>query len=59
MLLQNIMSLYLAAASPGQVLQDDSFKARIAMFNSSAPKEPAADPFQIEDPFRSDLLKGF
>ncbi|XP_023821222.1 epidermal growth factor receptor substrate 15-like 1 isoform X3 [Oryzias latipes] len=39
------------------VLQDDSFKARIAMFNSSAPKEPAADPFQIEDPFRSDLLK--
>uniref|UniRef100_A0A8C7XPD3 Epidermal growth factor receptor pathway substrate 15-like 1a n=1 Tax=Oryzias sinensis TaxID=183150 RepID=A0A8C7XPD3_9TELE len=40
-----------------RVLQDDSFKARIAMFNSSAPKEPAADPFQIEDPFRSDLLK--
>ncbi|XP_038143634.1 epidermal growth factor receptor substrate 15-like 1 isoform X4 [Cyprinodon tularosa] len=36
---------------------DDSFKSRIAMFNNSAKKEPPADPFQVEDPFKSDLLK--
>ncbi|XP_031721164.1 epidermal growth factor receptor substrate 15-like 1 isoform X3 [Anarrhichthys ocellatus] len=33
---------------------DDSFKSRIAMFNNSSAKEPAADPFQTEDPFKSD-----
>uniref|UniRef100_A0AAQ4PI92 Epidermal growth factor receptor pathway substrate 15 like 1 n=2 Tax=Gasterosteus aculeatus aculeatus TaxID=481459 RepID=A0AAQ4PI92_GASAC len=40
---------------------DDSFKSRIAMFNSSSSssstsraKEPPADPFQTEDPFKSD-----
>ncbi|XP_076004376.1 epidermal growth factor receptor substrate 15-like 1 isoform X2 [Genypterus blacodes] len=32
---------------------DDSIKSRIAMFNNSA-KQPAADPFQTEDPFKSD-----
>ncbi|XP_035994315.1 epidermal growth factor receptor substrate 15-like 1 isoform X2 [Fundulus heteroclitus] len=36
---------------------DDSFKSRIAMFNSSSKKELPADPFQVEDPFKSDLLK--
>ncbi|KAM4728373.1 epidermal growth factor receptor substrate 15-like 1 isoform 3-T3 [Anableps anableps] len=37
---------------------DDSFKSRIAMFNNSgSKKEPPADPFQVEDPFKSDLLK--
>ncbi|RVE62077.1 hypothetical protein OJAV_G00177230 [Oryzias javanicus] len=38
-------------------VHQDSLKDRIAMFNSGAPKEPAADPFQTEDPFRSNLLK--
>ncbi|KAM6919706.1 epidermal growth factor receptor substrate 15-like 1 isoform 2-T2 [Lycodopsis pacificus] len=33
---------------------DGSFKSRIAMFNNSSAKEPAADPFQTEDPFKSD-----
>ncbi|XP_041847999.1 epidermal growth factor receptor substrate 15-like 1 isoform X2 [Melanotaenia boesemani] len=36
---------------------DDSIKSRIAMFNNSGAKESPADPFQIEDPFKSDLLK--
>ncbi|XP_049930575.1 epidermal growth factor receptor substrate 15-like 1 isoform X2 [Epinephelus moara] len=33
---------------------DDSFKSRIAMFNNSSAKEPPADPFQSEDPFKPD-----
>lgn len=36
--------------------QDDSFKSKIAMFNNSGAnvaKEPQADPFQTEDPFKS------
>ncbi|XP_039671619.1 epidermal growth factor receptor substrate 15-like 1 isoform X4 [Perca fluviatilis] len=33
---------------------DDSFKSKIAMFNNSSAKEPPADPFQTEDPFKSD-----
>uniref|UniRef100_A0A674EBZ5 Epidermal growth factor receptor substrate 15-like 1 n=1 Tax=Salmo trutta TaxID=8032 RepID=A0A674EBZ5_SALTR len=40
---------------------EDNFKSRIAMFssNKSTPKPlPAADPFQTEDPFKSDLFKG-
>uniref|UniRef100_A0A8C5GCV5 Epidermal growth factor receptor substrate 15-like 1 n=1 Tax=Gouania willdenowi TaxID=441366 RepID=A0A8C5GCV5_GOUWI len=37
---------------------DDSFKSRIAMFNTSSTKEAPADPFQTEDPFKSDLFKG-
>ncbi|XP_028328027.1 epidermal growth factor receptor substrate 15-like 1 isoform X2 [Gouania willdenowi] len=36
---------------------DDSFKSRIAMFNTSSTKEAPADPFQTEDPFKSDLFK--
>lgn len=40
------------------VCQDDSFKSRIAMFNNGSKKELPADPFQVEDPFKSDLLKG-
>ncbi|XP_072219274.1 epidermal growth factor receptor substrate 15-like 1 isoform X1 [Leuresthes tenuis] len=36
---------------------DNSLKSRIAMFNNSGAKEPPADPFQIEDPFKSDLFK--
>ncbi|CAG5896495.1 unnamed protein product, partial [Menidia menidia] len=36
---------------------DDSIKSKIAMFNNSGAKEPPADPFQTEDPFKSDLLK--
>ncbi|XP_027875536.1 epidermal growth factor receptor substrate 15-like 1 isoform X2 [Xiphophorus couchianus] len=36
---------------------DDSFKSRIAMFNNGSKKEFPADPFQVEDPFKSDLLK--
>ncbi|KAM3603980.1 uncharacterized protein V6R79_004798 [Siganus canaliculatus] len=34
---------------------DDSIKSRIAMFNNSVAKEPAADPFQTEDPFNSNI----
>nr|XP_046176947.1 epidermal growth factor receptor substrate 15-like 1 isoform X1 [Oncorhynchus gorbuscha] len=40
--------------------QEDSFKSRIAMFssNKSTPEPlPAADPFQTEDPFKSDPFK--
>nr|XP_046264789.1 epidermal growth factor receptor substrate 15-like 1 isoform X2 [Scatophagus argus] len=33
---------------------DDSFKSKIAMFNNSSAKQPPADPFQTEDPFKSD-----
>ncbi|XP_008274035.1 epidermal growth factor receptor substrate 15-like 1 isoform X2 [Stegastes partitus] len=37
---------------------DDSFKSKIAMFNNnSSAKDPPADPFQTEDPFKSDLFK--
>ncbi|XP_053185548.1 epidermal growth factor receptor substrate 15-like 1 isoform X1 [Scomber japonicus] len=36
---------------------DQSFKSRIAMFNNSSAKEPPADPFQTEDPFKSDPFK--
>ncbi|KAF7666734.1 hypothetical protein LDENG_00095460 [Lucifuga dentata] len=35
---------------------DDSFKAKIAMFNNTV-KEPPADPFQTEDPFKSNLFQ--
>ncbi|KAF3698752.1 Epidermal growth factor receptor substrate 15-like 1 Eps15-related protein [Channa argus] len=37
--------------------QDGSLKSKIAMFNNSSPKEPPADPFQSEDPFKSDPFK--
>uniref|UniRef100_A0AAQ5YX23 Epidermal growth factor receptor pathway substrate 15 like 1 n=1 Tax=Amphiprion ocellaris TaxID=80972 RepID=A0AAQ5YX23_AMPOC len=38
---------------------DDSFKLKIAMFNNnSSTKETPADPFQTEDPFKSDLFNG-
>ncbi|XP_035489007.1 epidermal growth factor receptor substrate 15-like 1 isoform X4 [Scophthalmus maximus] len=33
---------------------DGSFKSKIAMFNNSSAKEASADPFQTEDPFKSD-----
>ncbi|XP_067462440.1 epidermal growth factor receptor substrate 15-like 1 isoform X2 [Thunnus thynnus] len=36
---------------------DESFKSKIAMFNNSSAKEPPADPFQTEDPFKSDPFK--
>ncbi|XP_062259669.1 epidermal growth factor receptor substrate 15-like 1 isoform X2 [Platichthys flesus] len=36
---------------------DDSFKSKIAMFNTSNAKEAPADPFQTEDPFKSDPFK--
>ncbi|KAM9844924.1 epidermal growth factor receptor substrate 15-like 1 isoform 2-T2 [Aulostomus maculatus] len=36
---------------------DESIKSRIAMFNNSAAKERPPDPFQTEDPFKSNLLK--
>ncbi|XP_028284224.1 epidermal growth factor receptor substrate 15-like 1 isoform X2 [Parambassis ranga] len=40
---------------------DESFKSKVAMFNrsrtNSSAKEPPADPFQTEDPFKSDLFK--
>ncbi|XP_029380055.1 epidermal growth factor receptor substrate 15-like 1 isoform X1 [Echeneis naucrates] len=36
---------------------DDSFKSKIAMFNNSSTKEPSADPFKTEDPFKSDTFK--
>ncbi|XP_068197613.1 epidermal growth factor receptor substrate 15-like 1 isoform X3 [Antennarius striatus] len=32
----------------------DSFKSKLAMFNNSSPKEPTADPFKTEDPFKAD-----
>ncbi|CAL8279368.1 unnamed protein product [Lota lota] len=36
----------------------DSFKSRIAMFNnSSGPRDPSGDPFQIEDPFKADSFQ--
>uniref|UniRef100_A0A671YVX9 Epidermal growth factor receptor substrate 15-like 1 n=1 Tax=Sparus aurata TaxID=8175 RepID=A0A671YVX9_SPAAU len=37
---------------------DDSFKSKIAMFNNNSAKEPPADPFQTEDPFKSDPFTG-
>ncbi|XP_074544451.1 epidermal growth factor receptor substrate 15-like 1 isoform X2 [Halichoeres trimaculatus] len=37
---------------------DDSFKSKIAMFNNnSSAKETPVDPFQTEDPFKSDPFK--
>ncbi|XP_077413077.1 epidermal growth factor receptor substrate 15-like 1 isoform X2 [Vanacampus margaritifer] len=33
---------------------DESFKSRIAMFNINAANGPPADPFQTDDPFKSD-----
>ncbi|XP_054623358.1 epidermal growth factor receptor substrate 15-like 1 isoform X1 [Dunckerocampus dactyliophorus] len=36
---------------------DESFKSKLAMFNHTASKEPPADPFQTEDPFKSNLFK--
>lgn len=42
----------------GFIHQDDSFKSKIAMFNNNRAKEPPADPFQTEDPFKSDLFQG-
>uniref|UniRef100_A0A3P8WFN2 Epidermal growth factor receptor substrate 15-like 1 n=1 Tax=Cynoglossus semilaevis TaxID=244447 RepID=A0A3P8WFN2_CYNSE len=36
---------------------DESFKSKIAMFNSSAAKEVPSDPFLSEDPFKSDTFK--
>ncbi|XP_029308748.1 epidermal growth factor receptor substrate 15-like 1 isoform X2 [Cottoperca gobio] len=33
---------------------DGSFKSKIALFNNSGAKESPADPFQTEDPFKSD-----
>ncbi|XP_045907549.1 epidermal growth factor receptor substrate 15-like 1 isoform X1 [Micropterus dolomieu] len=35
----------------------DSFKSKMAMFNNSSVKGPTADPFQTEDPFKSDPFK--
>eukprot|EP00064_Thunnus_orientalis_P004448 superscaffoldBa00000405_g4460 len=40
-----------------EINQDESFKSKIAMFNNSSAKEPPADPFQTEDPFKSDPFK--
>uniref|UniRef100_A0A8D0AEA7 Epidermal growth factor receptor pathway substrate 15 like 1 n=1 Tax=Sander lucioperca TaxID=283035 RepID=A0A8D0AEA7_SANLU len=37
---------------------DDSFKSKRAMFNNNSAKEPPADPFQTEDPFKSDPFLG-
>uniref|UniRef100_A0A8D3BQY4 Epidermal growth factor receptor pathway substrate 15 like 1 n=1 Tax=Scophthalmus maximus TaxID=52904 RepID=A0A8D3BQY4_SCOMX len=37
---------------------DGSFKSKIAMFNNSSAKEASADPFQTEDPFKSDPFQG-
>uniref|UniRef100_A0A8C5BA56 Epidermal growth factor receptor substrate 15-like 1 n=1 Tax=Gadus morhua TaxID=8049 RepID=A0A8C5BA56_GADMO len=37
----------------------DSFKSRIAMFNSSnGPRDTSGDPFQTEDPFKADSFQG-
>ncbi|XP_026168461.1 epidermal growth factor receptor substrate 15-like 1 isoform X2 [Mastacembelus armatus] len=36
---------------------DDSFKSKIAMFNTNSSKETPPDPFQTEDPFKSDPFK--
>uniref|UniRef100_A0A672JT61 Epidermal growth factor receptor pathway substrate 15 like 1 n=1 Tax=Salarias fasciatus TaxID=181472 RepID=A0A672JT61_SALFA len=41
------------------ILQDDSFKSRIAMFNNNSVKEAPVDPFKTEDPFKSDLFQVF
>ncbi|XP_078143805.1 epidermal growth factor receptor substrate 15-like 1 isoform X1 [Centroberyx gerrardi] len=35
---------------------DDSFKSKIAMFNNNT-QDPPADPFQTEDPFKSDPFR--
>ncbi|CAI5640659.1 epidermal growth factor receptor substrate 15-like 1 isoform X1 [Oreochromis niloticus] len=39
------------------VNQEGSLKSRIAMFNNSAAMETRADPFKMEDPFKSDPFK--
>ncbi|CAJ1072664.1 epidermal growth factor receptor substrate 15-like 1 isoform X3 [Xyrichtys novacula] len=36
---------------------DNSFKSKIAMFNNSGAKETPVDPFQTEDPFKTDPFK--
>uniref|UniRef100_A0A4W6ECB2 Epidermal growth factor receptor pathway substrate 15 like 1 n=1 Tax=Lates calcarifer TaxID=8187 RepID=A0A4W6ECB2_LATCA len=38
----------------GGFRSSDSLKSKIAMFNNSSTKETPADPFQTEDPFKSD-----
>ncbi|XP_039999924.1 epidermal growth factor receptor substrate 15-like 1 isoform X3 [Xiphias gladius] len=38
-------------------IADDSFKSKIAMFNNNSAKEHPVDPFQTEDPFKSDHFK--
>lgn len=39
-------------------LQEDPFKVKTAVFNS-APQEMHTDPFQSEDPFKTDPFKGW
>uniref|UniRef100_A0A8C4ZFI0 Epidermal growth factor receptor substrate 15-like 1 n=1 Tax=Gadus morhua TaxID=8049 RepID=A0A8C4ZFI0_GADMO len=42
-----------------QLSAADSFKSRIAMFNSSnGPRDTSGDPFQTEDPFKADSFQG-
>uniref|UniRef100_A0A8C6NM69 Epidermal growth factor receptor pathway substrate 15 like 1 n=1 Tax=Nothobranchius furzeri TaxID=105023 RepID=A0A8C6NM69_NOTFU len=36
----------------------EAFKSKLAMFNNSSTKEPSADPFLRDDPFKYDLMKG-
>ncbi|XP_041658617.1 epidermal growth factor receptor substrate 15-like 1 isoform X2 [Cheilinus undulatus] len=36
---------------------DESFKSKLAMFNNNSAKEQPVDPFQTEDPFKSDPFK--
>uniref|UniRef100_A0A3Q4G8E6 Epidermal growth factor receptor substrate 15-like 1-like n=1 Tax=Neolamprologus brichardi TaxID=32507 RepID=A0A3Q4G8E6_NEOBR len=48
-----------AEREDGSFRSTGSLKSRIAMFNNnSAAKETRADPFKMEDPFKSDLFKG-
>ncbi|XP_054598039.1 epidermal growth factor receptor substrate 15-like 1 isoform X3 [Nothobranchius furzeri] len=35
----------------------EAFKSKLAMFNNSSTKEPSADPFLRDDPFKYDLMK--
>uniref|UniRef100_A0A4W6EGK0 Epidermal growth factor receptor pathway substrate 15 like 1 n=1 Tax=Lates calcarifer TaxID=8187 RepID=A0A4W6EGK0_LATCA len=41
-------------SADGERQVTDSLKSKIAMFNNSSTKETPADPFQTEDPFKSD-----
>lgn len=34
--------------------EDSSFKSKLAMFNNNAAQNFSVDPFQTEDPFKSD-----